>query len=842
MKQYGREDINDKEVTRVQDNKERLENKDVSVENEEKISQVMENQESLFGGDEVFTEAIVVEKEEIPVDSSTDAEKTLSSNGDTAVFSFAKEKPQGSEIGHEELTVSDIESSAKEYYNANHAGDIEDKVKQLTNLANSGFGDEDTPSDVFIPNEADEDEDKKKDKKKKKKRGYVSNDDMELLSGLGGETLHPSADSSSPVVEEKQEDDVTEVTEKEEIPVNQDEFDDAVEFDEVDDGITEEEKQLFAALGGGEEEDAGKHFKKYEDMYENDEEEDEYTSREQDGTILMGLRKKAMSGMLSVFLTLVAAMVCVFFETAAVTSLPNPAVLEAGKFGVTYSMAMLQLLFLCVLFNLDGVKRAFKALRPSKPGAEGFAAVAVCVCTLHSVVSCITVGTDLSLRSYCSAGCIAMVLLSFNSFFKAQTTLSSFCIAASKKPKFSCEILDRAGEESVCLESLLDDESVAATVGKSEFVEGFFKKVRTNPKAAGDSVKRIIIVETVAAFIGIAAGLLSASFYEGFSAFAVVSLVSLPVNSLLATSLPFFKANSKAMDTQTAYLGEAVCDAYEDANVISFDDTEVFPPKGVKVSSIKTYENNRIDKVILYMARIFDELRGPLSFVFANSVQNIDEVVGKAQIKEVLDNGIRADIDGKSIIVGKSDFMTANELCPVVDNIDEAFVGSMGNIVYMAVDGSLAAKFYIKYAINKEFEAMLRSFYDAGVGVGIKTLDPGITKEFVEGFLRNTNYPIVVISKTKECAGISKVAEKTKSTIISLSGVHNFLKGFIRADKLRNIYRTNFSFALISMILGFVISTAGVLMLGSGAMSVLFIAIFQIIWCLPAILVSAFST
>ncbi len=823
----------------MQDNKERLENEDVSVEKEE-ISEVMENQESLFGDDEVFTEAIVVEKEEIPVNSSADeGEKTPSSNGDTAVFSFAKEKHQHSAIGHEELTVSDIESSAKDYYNANHAGDIENKVKELRSLANGGFDGADSSSaDVFVPVSDEADDDKKKDKKKKKKRGYVSNEDMELLSGLGGETLHPSTTFSDKTQEIDEV--VTEVAEKEKIPVNQEDFDQAVEFDEVDDGITEEEKQLFVALGG-KEENAGEHFKKYENMYEDDDDEDEYTSREQDGTILMTLRKKAMRGMLSAFVTLVTAMVCIYFETAATTSLPNPAVLEAGKFGVTYSMTMLQLLFLCVLFNLDGMGRAFKALRPSKANAEGFAAAAFCVCTLHSVVSCIVAGTDISLRSYCSAGCIAIVLLSLNSFFKAQTTLSSFCIAASKKPKFSCEALDRACDESVCLESLLDKDSFAVTVGKSDFVEGFFKKVRKNPAAAADSAKRILIVEVVALFIGVVSGLLAWGFYEGFTAFTVVSLVSLPVNGLLATSLPFFKANSKAMDTQTAYIGEAVCDAYEDANVISFDDTEVFPPKGVKVSSIKTYENNRIDKVILYMARIFDELRGPLSFVFANSVQNIDEVVGNAQIKEVLDNGIKAEIDGKRILVGKSDFMTENGLVPVVDNIDEAFLSSMGNIIYMSLDGSLAAKFYIKYAINKEFEGMLRSFYDTGVGVGIKTLDPGITKEFIEGFLRNTNYPIVVISKTKEYAGVSTVAENTKSTIISLSGVHNFLKGFIRADKLRNIYRTNFSFGFISMILGFVISAAGVLLLGSGAMSVLFVAVFQIIWCFPAILISAFS-
>ena len=55
---------------------------------------------------------------------------------------FNEEKNE--EISHDELTVADIESSAKDYYNANHADDIEDKVKELCDLANTEFSDDGT--------------------------------------------------------------------------------------------------------------------------------------------------------------------------------------------------------------------------------------------------------------------------------------------------------------------------------------------------------------------------------------------------------------------------------------------------------------------------------------------------------------------------------------------------------------------------------------------------------------------------------------------------------------------------------------------------------------------------
>lgn len=858
----------------MQENKERLENKDELVPNEEeKISEVLENQANLFEGDEVFTEAMVVEKEQINVDSSAPEKTGTDSHGDTAIFTFAKDKQKAPEISHDELTVSDIESSAKEYYNANHADDIEDKVKQLCNLANVEFSDNGLPFEEVqtfeeVPPEDDEAEYEKKMKKKKKKRGVVSNDDMLLLSDdASGETLHSAAlnDSAAftkkePTGEELLSEDIDlsgieqAIEMKAEQKMSQQEAAmAAVNEQQAQEGVPDEapdevpaentdseEKHLFEALGT-QEADAEEYLKKYEDMYAEDDVEYEYTSKEQDTDILLMLRKKAMGSVFSILFTLVAAIACIYFEIAAVTKLPNPAFLEAGKFGVTYAMTMLQIMFVAIIFNFDGMKRAFKGLRPSKSSAEAFTAVACIVCTLHTVVSSLLVGNDPSLRSFCSIGCVSLLMLSFNSFFKAQTALRAFCIAASKKPKLSCACLERTSDEAVAFEQYLDGDSTIISVEKSSFVEGFFKKLQRVPAATKHSFKRACIMLGVALVAAVAAGLRFSDVYAGFVTFTAVSLTALPVNALIMTSLPFFKLSAKAAETQTAFLGEAVCDAYDDASVISFDDTEVFPPRGVRVSSIKTFENNRIDKVILYMARIFDVVKGPLSYVFANSVHDIDEAVGNAEIKSFYCGGINAEIDGKNILVGQADFMRMNELVPVEDNVDETFIQSNGSIMYMAVDGAVAAKFYIKYGINNEFEGMLRSFYDAGMCVAVKTLDPCVTTQLVQGFLKGANYPLAVVNKGSQGIQMTEVSETTDSTIISLAGVHSFLKGFIKADKLRNIYRTNSGFSLISMIIGLVLSAAGILVLGTNTVGVLFMLVFQLVWCLPALLVSSFT-
>ena len=116
------------------------------------------------------------------------------------------------------------------------------------------------------------------------------------------------------------------------------------------------------------------------------------------------------------------------------------------------------------------------------------------------------------------------------------------------------------------------------------------------------------------------------------------------------------------------------------------------------------------------------------------------------------------------VLVGTGEYMLENEFVPVEDNIDETFTGSMGSIMYMAIDGTLAAKFYIKYSVNSEFEKTLRAFYDAGVCVAVKTLDPCVTTELVSGFLKGSNYPFAVVNKGSEGTQMSAVSEKTDGT------------------------------------------------------------------------------
>ncbi len=794
---------------------------------------VHKDQQSMFDAEDAFSESIVVEKNDVEINS-------LPEGGDTVVFDIPEKK---------EITAKDLEETAREYYDATHSESIEQRVDELKRLADAGFEDEESSDEVLVVEKAviEAEEKKRKMERKLRRKGVISDEDMQMLSeGL---------------LLEKDE---LEVFEKPEIPANDDVFEDvfadtkADEDDDVKEYLPEngvvydnplgteedeedeaeaEEDEVIKALGG----DTSRNSITFESVFGDDEPDVEYNDRADEPEILSGLRKNAIFSALSVILTLVVTVICAYFELASGTKLAHPAIFEAGKFGVTYAMCMLQLLFITVIFNLDGIKRAFRGLRPKKPSAEGYCAAAVIVCTLHSILSAILVANRPELRSFCSAGCLAVLLLSVNSFVKAYTSLTAFCYAASKSPKLSSVALDREAGEAKAFEKYLNDDKDATlfTVGKSDFVKGFFKKCMTVPRASKNTVKMIAAVVILAIVSGVALGFIKGA-YAGVCAFTTICLASLPVNALIATALPFFTASARVKRYQTAFIGEAACDAYETTAIISFDDTEVFPQKSVKVSSIRTYGDNRIDKVILYMARIFDKVEGPLSYVFANSVQSLDDKDVTVQITEHFSDGISARIDAKEVLVGTESFMKLYDIETPEDNIDESFKRSLGSIMYMSVDGKLAAKFYIKYTIARSFEGLLHSFYDAGICVGVKTLDPCITNEIVCGNLKGSNYPVSVIKKHKEKDENGGIADETDGAIISLSSVHNFLHGFIKLDNLRNVYRSNTVISTIAMVTG-VIASLVLNVTGIFPISACSLILFQLVWCLPTVVFSFLS-
>ena len=181
--------------------------------------------------------------------------------------------------------------------------------------------------------------------------------------------------------------------------------------------------------------------------------------------------------------------------------------------------------------------------------------------------------------------------------------------------------------------------------------------------------------------------------------------------------------------------------------------------------------------------------------------------------------------------------MLHSKLEAPVDENDEVYSRNVGSVMYMAINNQVVAKIYVKYGISPTFDSLLESMYNAGVCVGIKTLDPNIDNELLQKSIKYKNCPVAVLkgSAPEELHG---TAEKVDSGIVSASSLHNFLKMFILCDKARHATKSN-CIINIAAILVTVFAVAFLSITGDiSSYNSLHIALFQLLWLLPTGLVS----
>ena len=711
-------------------------------------------------------------------------------------------------------TESEIERDAREYYNSNHSKSIEDKIRSIHENALHSYAKE-TEDSLTQENET------------------PSLDDRVQQSGTEAEVQEEKTDSQ-PASEES-----TSVMSGETKNYDMSQL---ISILKGQNAAHDSDKDTDSAFGDDDEtekmpsdSELGLHDSELYDDVNEYYHDFEFTEKPQGAALFKSFRKSAVVSCLAVILTLLATVICIWFELCNAAGLPFSDMMHPGRYGRIYAMLSLQMLALCVFFNLDGLVRGIRKLSFKRPAPEAAAVLVTAVCVIHTVVSAITAYESTSYKTFCFAGCFMLLILSLNSFIKAYTRFKAFAMVLSKKPKLTTKPLDHLSEEYTAFAKYLSEESEALAVVKSDSVADFVKHTYTVPKATSFCnvlIYTILILSIAASVIG--AFFLKMPAYDAFTGGVFVFLFSSPVSLLIATALPYFAASVKASKQHTSILGEAAGDFYENTGVISFDDTEVFPPKAVKVTSIKTYNEQRIDKVIVYMAKIFDKLGGPLSYVFASSLQDLPKNNDEVMVLETAPDGIHLKIADDDVLVGTGSYMRLYDIETPADSIDETEMRSLTSILFLVCNNQLAAKFYIRYTLNRKFEPILHDFYDAGVCCGVRTFDPGIDDQLIAGNLKGTNYPIHVIRK--DCKSLGQIEESLPGSIISLSGIHNYLKTFILVDRLGGIYKTNTVMTILSALLGLVISMCLLFTGTSIALSALLL--FQIFWLLPPFVIS----
>ncbi|MBE6686732.1 MAG: hypothetical protein E7591_05810 [Ruminococcaceae bacterium] len=558
---------------------------------------------------------------------------------------------------------------------------------------------------------------------------------------------------------------------------------------------------------------------------------------------VFNIYKKQYRNILIRFYCSLAALVAVFiFENFTALGGKFPTWLDPQVFPVIASMVSLQLLLLACIPVIKPVLRGFGSLFKGKPTSGSLLSVALLLSVCYHIAICFVYrGGEMVFCNVPLVLCIIFTVLS--ELFTLKRDIFTFNIISSKRVKHVIAKMpeDQAELEHEIFDEYIDEDSSIFRVSKASFVDGFFR--RTREYSGNKSVLGIIIAISlvISAFFLVFTGFMQHDWALAVRNAYIALLITTPVSAFVTFSYPMYRAAKVSFENGSAIVGESSLEEYSNAGAISFDDRDVFPSNKVKVTGIKIYGNNRIDRVIFNVASLFKVLGGPLCDVFNIATKEF-ECSDDVEIVDISADGIEAVISGKHIFYGKASYLHKNNFEPVYERDDEKieFSGE-ASISYLVCNDEVAAKIYVHYSMDPDFVSITKQLHNAGMCIGIKSFDPNIDDTLLAKHINLSKYAVKIL-KCHHTSEKTVTEERSDSGIVSKKNPKSLLKTLALCDRVNSVTRTSLLIKALSILLAFALTLFAVIKgQTSSDFAGLYIAGYQIFWLIPVWIITLFN-
>lgn len=562
----------------------------------------------------------------------------------------------------------------------------------------------------------------------------------------------------------------------------------------------------------------------------------EYTEPSQNREILANLTREFKKSRLRLILTGVLGFLLLLLEGLPALGVDLPGALNLFSYPSVYVWVDLQLFVLCAalvyvpLFH--GAKNLFSGY--ATPESLSFVIAAL---TVISSVSVSIAGVTSSVLLYSFPASLCMILTAAFEFMNLKRDLMSFHVVSSTRPKHgvATATAGEASREAAAVSGAIRSaDPRILRVRKTAFISDFFSRSHTG--SSGNRINIILIPLAVAAMI---AFFIVSTVRDGFTAGVSVAnatlLFALPVSTFFANVLPMLAASRRAMNEDCAILGAAAVDEYANASVVVFDDKDVFPAQGIRVRSVKVFNDNRIDRILYLATSVFTRAQGPLTDVFQNATAELGHSED-VSLTEVTDDGISATVDGESVLVGNEQYLEEAGIYPTYDPEDEITQknGDAG-VLYIVHGGMIGAKLYVTYAVDAEFESVLKRLYGAGICAVIKTFDPNINDGLLGRAIKLSRYPVKILRCTPEDS-LGDEHEKMSTGIVTKASVKSLLNTIVMCQDLHGIFRINQIVKIAACAVSLAILLLTVIFHTN--LSPMLVALYQVVWAVPTVLLT----
>ncbi|MBQ8288050.1 MAG: hypothetical protein IJX76_04680 [Clostridia bacterium] len=545
-------------------------------------------------------------------------------------------------------------------------------------------------------------------------------------------------------------------------------------------------------------------------------------------------RKKLWKMRGGILLLLLLSVFALIWENADAIGFGLPDFLNQARFPAVSGWIAIQLAVLGAVLVPEVFNVGKKDGRNVAP--IGLFAVMLVVHTAYVVIRMLLV-SDEPMLTFCLPVLSSGVLAKLCSYGAIKREYLAFAIAFSSKEKYTLRLLEGADAnlERSALRDHMPEETRYFAVERVRSVLGFKREMR-----ARSSVKRPVKLLTVLALlVGVGFGMMFWSSTKSLNTALSVGVggffLAMPLSLLYVFYAPLTTLSTGARRNNAAVMGERALDEYAPPSVVTFQDSEVFPPEQVQLVGVKVFGEADLSKVIGYASAIFCATGGSLGEMFSLVVSDTGYTADMDFIT-VSENGVEAAVDGELVLVGSRSFLREAGIKVPSDDRDLA---SDTAVMYMAISREAVARLEVSYEMDEDFEGIAQNLFRSGVCVAIKTFDPNINRAFMEKRIRwSSDMPLTVIRGKEKKDRILR-REAAESILLSRTqrGLFETVK-FCRTT--RHLIQIGVGLAVLSLLAAVPIYWLILKMVGTGQVTSLNLMIYQLIWLLPTLVITKF--
>lgn len=527
----------------------------------------------------------------------------------------------------------------------------------------------------------------------------------------------------------------------------------------------------------------------------------EYTSHAQDIGISKFYAKQRRRHLINLTLSCLLMLLLFFYERSAIVLSFFGEAPSGAKYPTLY-VAVGLIIFLCgvAMLRRNVIGGLVRLLRLS-PSDDSICSVGV-VATLAYHIALLLAPANSYLSLYLSPAMGSLCLLALSGLFNWYREFSAFRVISSKQQKYALmprvSVGNREGNAKLRLFESEKNERVwyARPVG---FVRNYFaniEKKTDHQHVFGAALLFVLAISCAfSLYTFVTGGEWSLSLHTAF----VTYLLTAPVISVLATSLPMFCGTCLRLGRRGAIVGESAVYECGGNTTLVMPDSDCFKP--MPHEQFELVKNCDAERATVLIRALLEKIGSPLcDTVHVPKEQRISpDTVTLTDIDEF---GVAAVVSGERktpILFGSVAYLQKYGI-RVSPKKDGRYEELCRNMLCVAINNRLTALFIAHYRPESDMQSLIDVLEIENLNLKIRSKDPGIHDRLLQDLFADAQTPPRVMKPLVAESDIA--ADRVDATVVALGSAREAARTLATCRRIRRAVKIGTLWQFASILLG----------------------------------------